>query len=343
MTIFAYPDHVVDVNIIEQTSTFNLSYIQRVLFIVTDSDLAAGTINYVTDVESSTSLPTAGDYVTQYYFYKENVKSCDVLFIATDIFDLDSILTQEQKDTINDRTFTCSLDLRVGTPDVLTYTFFKGITQWSSNVFLDTTNLNRQTVLLNKTNTPEINNENKELARFASWFVNRDNFFNTVGNKALDYIYNDSEYFDVLTKEDLDLARQNNMTYFSAFNGISYCAGYNAGQYFQIIPYYEEQIRRAVQQNLFLFITGSPQPFYNQINVNLAYTIALNTVLVYSKPPFGFVNPQATFVKRTKFSDIPASDIKDGILRINMEVDFYSVIRQIKVDIQTTVGLNEVA
>lgn len=333
MTVFALPDFLVEVNITDPPANFDLSYIQRILFLVLDTSLGTP-FEYQKDVVSADNITnTAGDYVKE-YFYKTTVKSCDILYVA-DSTAIDSVLDQITKDEINDRTFTCSVDMNITDPiNTLDFAFFKGVYQFAVfNSVVDVNVVPRYTILYFKDDaTPTITEGNEELAKFGSYFVNRSNFFFPVAPKTVDY----NPEYPLDTTTEMQTASDNNMSFFAYYNGVAYITRYAISDQNNLNVYYLEQIRRSIQESLFNFLTRQGNTFYTQENLNIITNRTLNAILQYSAPQFGFVNPQGTKVDELILADIPNQDIKDSIVRVTASVNINNVIQKIIVNVSQT-------
>ena len=333
MTVFALPDFLVEVNITDPPANFNLTYIQRILFLVLDTSLSTD-FEYQKDVVSADDITNpAGDYVKD-YFYKTAVKSCDILYVA-DFTAIDSVLDQITKDEINDRTFTCSIDMNITDPiNTLDFAFFKGVYQFA--VFNSLVNVNvvpRYTILYFKDDgTPTTTDGNEELAKFSSYFVNRSNFFFPVAPKTVDY----NPKYPLDTTTEMQPASDNNMSFFAYYNGVAYITRYAIADQSNLNLYYLEQIRRSIQESLFNFLARQGNTFYTQENLNIITNRTLNAILQYSEPQFGFVNPQGTKVDELILADIPSQDIKDSIVRVTASVNINNVIQKIIVNVSQT-------
>lgn len=337
MTVFALPDFLVEINITDPPANFNLSYIQRILFLVLDTSLGTD-FEYQKDVVSADDITNiAGVYVKE-YFYKTTVKSCDILYVA-DSTAIDSVLDQITKDEINDRTFTCSIDMNIPDPlgladpaDALDFAFFKGVYQYGQiNNIVDVNVIPRYTVLYFKGNGTTAEG-NKELAKFGSYFVNRSNFFFPIAPKTLDY----NPEYPLETTTEMQTASDNNMSFFAFYNGVAYIASYAIADQGNLNVYYLEQIRRSIQESLFNFLTRQGNTFYTQENLNIITNRTLSAILQYSEPQFGFVNPQETKVDELILADIPKEDIKDSIVRVTASVNINNVIQKIIVNVSQT-------
>lgn len=331
MTVFALPDFLVEVNITDPPANFDLSYIQRILFLVLDPSLTPD-FEYQKDVVSADDITnTAGVYVKE-YFYKTDVKSCDILYVK-DSTAIDSVLDQATKDEINDRTFTCSIDLSISDPLNLDFAFFKGVYQYASfNVLVDVNNIPKYTILYFKSNSATLFDGKQELAKFGSYFVNRSNFFFPISPKTLDY----SPNFPLTTTTEMQTASDNNMSFFAYYNGVAYLARYFVHEQGNLNVYYLEQIRRSIQESLFNFLTRQGNTFYTQSNLNIITNRTLNAMLQYSKPEFGFVNPQGTKVNELVLADIPKTDIDNQIVRVTAFVNINNTIQKIVVNVSRT-------
>lgn len=333
MTVFALPDFLVEVNITDPPANFDLSYIQRILFLVLDTSLGTP-FEYQKDVVSADDITnTAGDHVKD-YFYKTAVKSCDILYVASSTA-IDSVLDQITKDEINDRTFTCSIDMNITDPiNTLDFAFFKGVYQLAVfNSIVDVNVVPRYTILYFKDDaTPIITDGNKELAKFGSYFVNRSNFFFPVSPKTVDY----NPEYPLDTTTEMQTASDNNMSFFAYYNGVAYITRYAIADQGNLNIYYLEQIRRSIQESLFNFLTRQGNTFYTQENLNIITNRTLSAILQYSAPQFGFVNPQGTKVDELILADIPSQDIKDSIVRVTASVNINNVIQKIIVNVSQT-------
>jgi len=311
MTVFALPDFLVEVNITDPPANFDLSYIQRVLFLVLDTTLDTP-FEYQKDVVSADDITnTKGVYVKE-YFYKTTVKSCDILYVESSKA-IDSALDQVTKDEINDRTFTCLIDLNITDPvGTLNFAFFKG----------------------DGVSTPPVTTAegNKELAKFGSYFVNRSNFFFPVSPKTVDY----SPKYPIATTTEMQTVSDNNMSFFAYYNGVAYITRYAIGDQGNLNIYYLEQIRRSIQESLFNFLTRQGNTFYTQENLNIITNRTLSAILQFSTPNFGFVNPQGTKVDELILADIPKQDIKDEVVRVTASVNINNVIQKIIVNVSKT-------
>lgn len=330
MTVFALPDFLVEVNITDPPANFDLSYIQRILFLVLDTS-ATLPFEYQKDVVSADDITNpAGDHVKD-YFYKTAVKSCDILYVAN-FTAIDSVLDQVTKDEINDRTFTCSIDGR-GDRNTLDFAFFKGVYQtYNFNTFEDASLIPDTTLFYFKAQTPSVNGANSEMAKFGSYFVNRSNFFFPVSPKTVDY----SPQYPLDTTTEMTSASDNNMSFFAYYNGVAYITRYAIADQVNLNVYYLEQIRRSIQESLFNFLTRQGNTFYTQENLNIITNRTLNAILQYSTPQFGFVNPQGTKVDELILADIPSQDIKDSIVRVTASVNINNVIQKIIVNVSQT-------
>jgi hypothetical protein len=336
MTVFALPDFLVEVNISDPPANFDLSYIQRILFLVLDTSLGTP-FEYQKDVVSADDITnTKGVYVKE-YFYKTTVKSCDILYVA-DSTVIDSMLDQITKDEINDRTFTCSIDMNITDPlgianpaDALDFAFFKGVYQFAVfNSIVDVNIVPKYTILYFKYDaTPTNIAGNKELVKFGSYFVNRSNFFFPVAPKTIDY----NPKYPINTTTEMQTASDNNMSFFAYYNGVAYITRYAIADQDNLNVYYLEQIRRSIQESLFNFLTRQGNTFYTQENLNIITNRTLNAILQYSAPNFGFVNPQGTKVDELILADIPNQDIKDSIVRVTASVNINNVIQKIIVNV----------
>lgn len=342
-TVFAFPDYLVDVNIIEAPPTFDTSYIQRILFLVVDPVLPTD-YEYHQDITSADqvdSLPALTHYVKE-YFYKNDVKSCDILVVKnplggpTGFEELIKANDPQIIEFINDRTFTCSVDISIPLT-TLVFTTFRGVFQSVSvGVFIDANVLNKTTMFYFEDSVipGTVLQFNQEMARLGSFFVNRQNFFNPVSPKTIDF----TASFPVTTTADMNTANANGMTFTAIFNGLSYIADFTTGNKTGLKVYYLEQIRRAVQEACFGFLTTVGNTFYNQENLNIITTVALNAVLVYSVSPFGFVNEKGTKVDNLILENIPKVDRDARIVRLEMSVLIFDNIERIKVNISQTLG-----
>ena len=337
MTVFALPDFLVEVNITDPPANFDLSYIQRILFLVLDASLGTD-FEYQKDVVSADDITNSkADHIKE-YFYKTTVKSCDILYVANSTA-IDSVLDQTTKDEINDRTFTCSIDMNISDPiNTLDFDFFKGVYQ--NAVFNSLVNVNvvpKYTIFYftgDGVSTPPVTTAegNKELAKFGSYFVNRSNFFFPVSPKTVDYNPN----FPLDTTTGMQTISDNNMSFFAYYNGVAYITRYAIGDQGNLNVYYLEQIRRSIQESLFNFLTRQGNTFYTQENLNIITNRTLNAILQYSTPNFGFVNPQGTKVDELILADIPKQDIDDQIVRVTASVNINNVIQKIIVNVSKT-------
>ncbi len=343
MTVFALPDFLVEVNITDPPANFDLSYIQRILFLVLDTGLSTD-FEYQKDVVSADDITNSKANHVKEYFYKTTVKSCDILYVKNSTA-IDSVLDQITKDEINDRTFTCSIDMNILDPlgltdpaDALDFAFFKGVYQYGQiNNIVDVNVIPRYTILYFKgdgvsTPPPTIAEGNKELAKFGSFFVNRSNFFFPVAPKTVDY----SPNFPLETTTEMQSASDNNMSFFAYYNGVAYITRYGIGDQGNLNVYYLEQIRRSIQESLFNFLTRQGNTFYTQENLNIITNRTLNAILQYSTPNFGFVNPQGTKVDELILADIPKQDIEDQVVRVTASVNINNVIQKIIVNVSKT-------
>ncbi len=339
MTVFALPDFLVEVNITDPPANFDLSYIQRILFLVLDTSLATD-FEYQKDVVSADDITNAKGVYVKEYFYKTTVKSCDILYVA-DSTAIDSVLDQITKDEINDRTFTCSIDMNILDPlgildpaDALDFAFFKGVYQYGQiNNIVDVNVIPRYTIFYFKGDGTLTTAEgNKELAKFGSFFVNRSNFFFPVSPKTVDY----SPKFPLETTTEMQTASDNNMSFFAYYNGVAYITRYAIADQGNLNVYYLEQIRRSIQESLFNFLTRQGNTFYTQENLNIITNRTLSAILQFSTPNFGFVNPQETKVDELILADIPKQDIEDQIVRVTASVNINNVIQKIIVNVSKT-------
>jgi hypothetical protein len=330
MTVFALPDFLVQVNITDPPANFNTNYIQRILFLVLDTS-ATTSFEYQKDVTSADDvINPAGDHVKD-YFYKTTVKSCDILYVA-DFTAIDSVLDQQTKDEINDRTFTVSLDGR-GDRNALDFAFFKGLYQtYNFNTYEDASLLTNTSLFYFKAQTPSVNGANSEMAKFGSFFVNRSNFFFPISPKTVDY----SPLYPLDTTTEMQTASDNNMSFFAYYNGVAYLSRYFVSDQGNLNVYYLEEIRRAIQESLFNFLTRQGNTFYTQSNLNIITNRTLNAMLQYSKPEFGFVNPQGTKVDELVLADIPKTDIDNQIVRVTAFVNINNTIQKIVVNVSRT-------
>lgn len=338
MTVFALPDFLVEVNITDPPANFDLSYIQRILFLVLDPNLTPA-FEYQKDVVSVDDITRVSGVYVKEYFYKTDVKSCDILYVK-DSKAIDSVLDQLTKDEINNRTFTCSIDLSITDPlgvidplDTLDFAFFKGVYQYARfNVLVDVNNIPRYTILSFKSNTATLLEGKQELAKFGSFFVNRSNFFFPVSPKTVDY----SPNFTLKTTTEMQTASDNNMSFFAYYNGVAYITRYAIADQGNLNVYYLEEIRRAIQKSLFNFITRQGNTFYTQSNLNIITNRTLNAMLQYSKPDFGFVNPQGTKVNELVLADIPKTDIDNQTVKVTAFVNINNTIQKIIVNVSKT-------
>jgi len=330
MTVFALPDFLVEVNITDPPANFDLSYIQRVLFLVLDTTLDTP-FEYQKDVVSADDITnTKGAYVKE-YFYKTTVKSCDILYVESSTA-IDSALDQVTKDEINDRTFTCLIDLNITDPvGTLNFAFFKGVYQLAQFSIINVNIIPRYTILY-LSGPSSATEGNKELAKFGSYFVNRSNFFFPVSPKTVDY----SPKYPIATTTEMQTVSDNNMSFFAYYNGVAYITRYAIGDQGNLNIYYLEQIRRSIQESLFNFLTRQGNTFYTQENLNIITNRTLNAILQYSTPQFGFVNPQGTKVDELILADIPKQDIKDEVVRVTASVNINNVIQKIIVNVSKT-------
>lgn len=341
MTVFSYADYRVEVNISNESVPLSTDYIERLLFIAIDDTLTAGDAPvYVQDIIfDDARVPASAQYILDYYFYKNSVKSCDALFVPAGTNDFDTLLTQEQKDLINDRTFTISLDKNIDIND-LTLTFFNGILQRSIVAIEDASQYPKETLIFYKIDASNVEEENKENARFASWFVNRANFFNTPNAGKTDYIFNEDAIFSDITKIEADILASNNLTFFMNSNGETFIANFNVGRFSDIVPYYEEKIRRTVQLNILNKIFSPNAPRYTQETLNRIYQEAENAALTYAKAPYGFVAQEGVFVKKNLLADIPAADIAAKIVRVEMEVVILNIVQKVQINLTFSLSQN---
>ena len=335
MTVFALPDFLVEVNITDPPANFDLSYIQRILFLVLDTSLSTD-FEYQKDVVSADDITNSKANHVKEYFYKTTVKSCDILYVKNSTA-IDSVLDQVTKDEINDRTFTCSIDMHISDPaNTLDFAFFKGVYQLA--VFNSLVNVApKYTIFYFKgdgVSTPPVTTAegNKELAKFGSFFANRSNFFFPVAPKTVDY----SPNFPLETTTEMQTVSDNNMSFFAYYNGVAYITRYAIGDQGNLNVYYLEQIRRSIQESLFNFLTRQGNTFYTQENLNIITNRTLNAILQYSTPNFGFVNPQGTKVDELILADIPKQDIEDQVVRVTASVNINNVIQKIIVNVSKT-------
>ena len=340
---FAVPDFLVEVNLTQPAGTFDLSYIQRAIFVceavepITQThgravevvDPATGSV-YIKDIASVADLaiyPEAA-WVSS-YFYKENIKTCD-LVLVTNLADF-VLFSEEIKGEINDRTFTAVVSADFDTIGVNTFDWFRGAVQHFTAVNAESTQKKITKLLVQP--LVDLEEQKAEQAKFAGWFFNREDFWTPASPRLLDY--QPTAFLGV--KSEMDLARTNMLTFFGYYNLNAYCLNYQCGDVFDLELYYLEEIRRSVQQTLFVFLT-SVKNFYTQENLDRITVLTLKTILRFSAPEYGFVSPTGTKVTPLVLAKIPAEDISNGIVRVQAFVRLNGVIRKIVVNV-TNIGI----
>lgn len=324
---FALADYLVSVDITDRNVNFNTSYITRVLFLVLDDSLTTDYL-YQKNVTAPAEITNAkANYVKDYFYNKSDVKSCDLLYVkaATAI---DSALSEEDKQSILNSTYSIVIDYNMkDSIATLDLAFFAGIKMIASSEIVDA-NLSNKTTYFYFKNAIDVDAINKELATTVSFIFNRSNFYLPVSPKPVDFNSN----FPLENITEMESASTNNMCFFAYQNGIAYIIGFSTSDQRDLFAYYDETIRRSVQEGCFNFLV-SANTFYTQANLNKITTIAYKELIQYSKEPYNFVDQSSSSVDNINLSNVPQSDIDAEIVRVSMTVKYFNAISKIKINI----------